>query len=88
MDGNQKIEENQQEVIWATLSAFDKNAYGLEFPEYKGEDGVISPVIKCLEETVEKLKHPGMWPYNSPNALESFDLLTAYEHAIVEETNR
>jgi hypothetical protein len=88
VDGNQKIAENEQEVTWATLSASDKNAYGLEFPEYKDEDGVISPMIKYLEETVEKLKHPGMWPYNSPNALESFDLLTAYKNARVKETNR
>jgi len=88
VDGNQKITDNEQEVTWATLSSSDKNAYGLEFPESKDEDGVIFPVVKYLEETVEKLKHPGMWPYNSPNALESFDLLTAYKHAIVEETNR
>jgi len=78
---NEKNPEDEQKVIEAILNTSKNKLYSFEIPESKSEEGEIFPGLKIKEEPAAKLKHPGMWAYNSPNALESFDLLTAYKYA-------
>ena len=68
-------------VVEAILIVSDTKSCLFAIPESKDEKGEIWPSWKHKEEPTEKLKHPGMWPYNSPSGLEGFDLLTAYKYA-------
>ena len=68
-------------VVEAILIVSDTKSCLFTIPESKDEKGEIWPSWKHKEEPTEKLKHPGMWPYNSPSGLEGFDLLTAYKYA-------
>ncbi|MEC7356921.1 MAG: ankyrin repeat domain-containing protein [Verrucomicrobiota bacterium] len=78
---NEKNPESEQKVMKAILIVSDNKSYSFKIPESKSEKGEVLPGWKCKEEPAEKLKHPGMWPYNSPNSLDGFDLLTAYKYA-------
>ena len=77
----EKFLKKNLKVIEAILIVSDKKSYSFTIPESKDEKGQILPSWKYKEEPTVKFKHPGMWPYNSPNGLESFDLLTAYKYA-------
>ena len=85
---NNKNPETEQEVTLAMLITSDKKSYVYKVPELKSAEGEIFPGWKSKEESIEKFKHPGMWAYNSSNALESFDLLTAYKYANEPEKDR
>jgi len=78
---NEKHLKNNLKVIEAILMVSDKKSCSFTVSESKNEKGEILPGWKHKEEPTEKFKHPRMWPYNSPNGLESFDLLTAYKYA-------
>ena len=78
---DEKNPEKYQEVIEAILIETGKTKFVYKISESKDEEGVIIPEMILKEESIKKFKHPEMWAYNSPNALESFDLINAYKNA-------
>ena len=80
--GGEKNPENEQIVYEAILIESGKTKGAYKIPESKDEEGEIIPEMILKEESIKKFKNEKMRTYNSPDALESFDLLTAYKWAM------
>ena len=78
---DEKNSEKYQEVIEPILIEAGKTKFVYKIPESKDEEGEIIPESILQEESIKKFEYPEMRAYNSADALERFDLLSAYRNA-------